>query len=77
MQSRLDKRPGEWKDKPNQAGSTLVVLPELAPGTLREKVFGRGPRLEPTHPAARYRGAFSDLSAAATVQPTRLAPAGA
>ena len=36
MQSRLDKRPGEWKDKPNQAGSTLFVLPELVPGTLRE-----------------------------------------
>jgi len=36
MQSRLDKRPGEWKDKPDQAGSTLFVLPELVPGTLRE-----------------------------------------
>lgn len=52
------------------------VLPELrrrglaqseyAPGTLREKVFGRGARLEDTHPAAQYRGAFSELSAAAT-----------
>ena len=62
------------------------VLPELqrrglaqteyAPGTLREKVFGRGPKLEPTHPAARYRGAFSDLSAAATVKPG-LSPVGA
>lgn len=61
------------------------VLPELqrrglaqteyAPGTLREKVFGRGPKLEPTHPATRYRGAFSDLSAAATVKPQNdLAP---
>ena len=59
------------------------VLPELrrrglaqteyAPGTLREKVFGRGPRLEASHPAARYRGAFSELSAAATVKPTGLA----
>jgi hypothetical protein len=36
MQSRLDKRPGEWKDKPNQAGSTLFVVPDLVPGTLRE-----------------------------------------
>ncbi|MET1035361.1 MAG: NtaA/DmoA family FMN-dependent monooxygenase [Arthrobacter sp.] len=38
---------------------------EYAPGTLREKVFGRGPLLEPTHPAARHRGAFTHLSAAA------------
>ena len=55
------------------------VLPELqrrglaqteySPGTLREKIFGRGPRLEPTHPATRFRGAFGDLSAAATVKP--------
>jgi hypothetical protein len=29
MQSRLDKRPGEWKEKPNQAGSKLFVVPEL------------------------------------------------
>src|SRR3984885_15194927 len=29
MQSRLEKRPGEWKDKSNQADSTLFVLPEL------------------------------------------------
>ncbi|GER23373.1 monooxygenase [Zafaria cholistanensis] len=55
------------------------VLPELrrrglaqteyAPGTLREKVLGRGPLLEPTHPAARFRGAFSAHSAAATNRP--------
>lgn len=36
MQKRADKKPGEWKDKPNQAGSTYFVLPELVPGTLRE-----------------------------------------
>ncbi|EMY34848.1 luciferase-like monooxygenase [Arthrobacter crystallopoietes BAB-32] len=52
------------------------VLPELRkrglaqteyrPGTLREKFFGRGPRLEPTHPAARFRGTFGANSAAAT-----------
>lgn len=45
------------------------VLPELrarglaqreyAPGTLREKVFGRGARLGSTHPAAAWRGAFT------------------
>lgn len=36
MASRPDKRPGEWKDKANQAGSTVFVLPDLVPGTLRE-----------------------------------------
>ncbi|HEX6018628.1 MAG TPA: Fic family protein [Burkholderiaceae bacterium] len=36
MQRRPDKRPGQWKDKVNQAGSTVFVLPELVPGTLRE-----------------------------------------
>lgn len=54
------------------------VLPELrarglaqseyAPGTLREKVFGRKATLEDNHPAAAYRGAFSKHSAAATQQ---------
>ncbi|GAA3672732.1 LLM class flavin-dependent oxidoreductase [Arthrobacter ginkgonis] len=56
------------------------VLPELrrrglaqteyAPGTLREKVFVRGPLLEASHPAARYRGAFTEHSAAATERET-------
>ncbi len=42
-----------------------LVVPELqsrgafkkdyVPGTNREKLFGRGPRLENTHPAARLR----------------------
>ncbi len=36
MQQRPDKKPGEWKDLVNQAGSTVFVLPELVPGTLRE-----------------------------------------
>ena len=36
MQQRPDKRPGEWKEQVNQAGSTVFVLPELVPGTLRE-----------------------------------------
>jgi len=31
---------------------------EYQPGTLREKLFGRGARLPETHPAAHYRGAF-------------------
>ncbi|WP_328472552.1 LLM class flavin-dependent oxidoreductase [Actinoplanes sp. NBC_00393] len=37
---------------------------EYAPGTLREKLFGRGDRLPDTHPAARYRGTFAPVSAA-------------
>lgn len=36
MQARPDKGPGQWKEKANQAGNTLFVLPELVPGTLRE-----------------------------------------
>jgi hypothetical protein len=42
-----------------------LVVPELqarglykhdyAPGTFREKLFGRGPRLPPNHPAAAVR----------------------
>ena len=32
--ARPDKSPGDWKEKPNQAGNTLFVLPELVPGTL-------------------------------------------
>jgi hypothetical protein len=50
MQKRADKRPGEWKDKPNQAGSTYFVEPELVPGTLREG-FSRIQALG--HPLAR------------------------
>ncbi|PRB69320.1 NtaA/DmoA family FMN-dependent monooxygenase [Arthrobacter sp. MYb213] len=36
---------------------------EYAPGSLREKVFGRGDKLPENHPAAKYRGSFGDLSA--------------
>jgi hypothetical protein len=36
MQARKDKHPGEWKIDSNQAGSTLFVLPELVPETLRK-----------------------------------------
>ena len=50
MQKRTEKKPGEWKDKPNQAGSTFFVMPELVPGTLREG-FARIEAL--THPLAR------------------------
>jgi Fic family protein len=50
MQSRADKKPGEWKDKANQAGNTFFVMPELVPGTLREG-FSRIEAL--AHPLAR------------------------
>ncbi|MFA7514085.1 MAG: NtaA/DmoA family FMN-dependent monooxygenase, partial [Mycolicibacterium vanbaalenii] len=39
-------------------------------GTLRHKLLGRGDRLPDTHPAARYRGAFSDNSLADRVPET-------
>ncbi|MBE1159707.1 Fic family protein [Dyella acidiphila] len=45
MKSRQDKKPGEWKDRPNQAGNTFFVAPELVPGTLREgfeRIMGLG-----------------------------------
>jgi Fic family protein len=50
MGKRADKKPGEWRDKANQAGSTYFVAPELVPGTLREG-FARIEAL--THPVAR------------------------
>lgn len=50
MQRRPDMRPGEWKDRANQAGSTLFVSPERVPGTLREG-FERIAALR--HPLAR------------------------
>jgi hypothetical protein len=50
MQKRVEKKPGEWKDKANQAGSTYFVMPELVPGTLREG-FERIGAL--SHPLAR------------------------
>ncbi|MDI3329442.1 MAG: NtaA/DmoA family FMN-dependent monooxygenase [Micrococcus sp.] len=62
-----------------------AVLPELqrrglaqteyAPGTLRQKLFGRGDRLPERHPAAHYRGAFRDHSAVATRRPRSAAAA--
>ena len=45
MQARKDRHPGEWKTEANQAGSTLFVLPELVPETLR-KAWSMMPLLE-------------------------------
>jgi hypothetical protein len=39
---------------------------EYRPGTYREKLFGRGPRLAPPHPAASYR--FDAAAQARTAQ---------
>jgi hypothetical protein len=36
MEGRPDEHPGEFKNRPNQAGSTLFVAPELVVGTLRQ-----------------------------------------
>ena len=58
------------------------VLPELrrrglaqtgyTPGSLRQKVFGRGDKLPENHPAAQYRGAFTQNSAASTQKAAQL-----
>jgi len=50
MQKRADKKPGEWKERANQAGSTYFVVPELVVGSLREG-FERIHAL--SHPLAR------------------------
>ena len=63
MQKRADKKPGEWKDKLNQAGSTFFVMPELVPGTLREGFL----RIEGlAHPLAR---AFMTMFVVTEVHP--------
>lgn len=36
MSRRPAMLPGQWKDRVNQAGTTMFVVPELVPGTLRE-----------------------------------------
>lgn len=36
LERRLDQRPGEWKQRPNRAGGTTFVAPDLVPGTLRQ-----------------------------------------
>jgi len=36
MGARTAASPGEWKQRPNQAGTTFFVLPELVEGTLRK-----------------------------------------
>ena len=50
MQKRADKKPGEWKERANQTGSTYFVAPELVVGSLREG-FERIRAL--SHPLAR------------------------
>ena len=36
LERRSDQRPGEWKQRPNRAGGTTFVAPDLVPGTLRQ-----------------------------------------
>jgi hypothetical protein len=36
LEDRPGKAPGEWKQRPNRAGGTSFVAPDLVPGTLRE-----------------------------------------
>ncbi|MBV8033618.1 Fic family protein [Roseateles sp.] len=50
MLARKNRSPGQWKVEANQAGSTIFVLPELVPETLR-KAWSMMPLLE--HPIQR------------------------
>ena len=50
MKGRLDKRPGQFKQRSNRAGNTLFVEPSLVRGTL-QKAFEPYQALE--HPLAR------------------------
>jgi pimeloyl-ACP methyl ester carboxylesterase len=36
MHDRPDKRPGQWKEKPNQAGNIIFAAPETVNGTLTQ-----------------------------------------
>ena len=36
MQDRADKRPGQWKENPNQAGNVIFAAPEMVNGTLTQ-----------------------------------------
>jgi len=59
--------PGSYQEFIDHALPVLrergLARSEYAPGTLRERLFGRA-RLPDRHPAARYRGAFTDNSGA-------------
>jgi alkanesulfonate monooxygenase SsuD/methylene tetrahydromethanopterin reductase-like flavin-dependent oxidoreductase (luciferase family) len=59
--------PGSYEDFVEQVTPVLqgrgLMQREYAEGSLRRKLFGRGDRLPPEHPAARYRGAFTPPSA--------------
>ncbi len=63
MAKRPEKKPGEWKDKANQAGSTVFVHPDLVRGTLLEG-FDRVTGL--SNPTAR---AFMAMFVVAEVHP--------
>jgi hypothetical protein len=53
MSGRPDKRPGEFKVEPNQAGSYIFVAPTLVEGTLREG-YRRLADLPPGFPRALF-----------------------
>ncbi|HTJ33871.1 MAG TPA: hypothetical protein VL738_11625 [Dactylosporangium sp.] len=52
-----------WVDLARTLRERGLARREYPEGTLRQKLFGRGDRLPATHPAARYRGAFTAVSA--------------
>jgi fido (protein-threonine AMPylation protein) len=54
MGGRPELQPGHYKERPNRAGATLFVHPELVRGTLRE-----GFALQPTLPAGLPRAIYA------------------
>jgi len=63
LAARPENAPGEWKRRPNRAGGTSFVAPELVPGTLREAW-----RFYETLPGGLPRGLFA-MFAASEVHP--------
>jgi hypothetical protein len=63
LEGRPDQAPGEWKQRPNRAGGTSFVAPDLVVGTLEEAW-----RFYETLPAGLARGLFA-LFAVSEVHP--------
>jgi Fic/DOC family len=63
LEGRPEMAPGEWKQRPNRAGGTSFVAPELVPGTLEEAW-----RFYETLSAGLARGVFA-LFAVSEIHP--------
>lgn len=63
LEGRPEMAPGEWKERPNRAGGTSFVAPDLVPRTL-----GEAWRFYETLPAGLPRGLFA-LFAVSEIHP--------